>query len=115
MCNQLNSTINEIISFLLEEDLCVNTNLYVNDKCYYYDAELLEYTIIHEVDTPKRYKDISSKSIVIIELGELLYFAVNGYADYSNILDRFNNFLYNKGLTYSIYNIFCIELMPLNN
>ena len=108
MCNQINSTINEIISFLLEEDLCVN------DKCYYYDAELLEYTIIHEVDTPKRYKDISSKSIVIIELGELLYFAVNGYVDYSNVSDKFSNFLHSKGFTYSIYNIFCIELIPLD-
>lgn len=107
--------VDEILSFLIKEDLCVNTNLYItNNKCYYYDTELLEYILIHDVDISKRYKDISSKSIAIIELGELLYFAVNGYTDYSNILDKFNNFLHAKGLTYSIYNIFCIELIPLD-
>lgn len=106
--------VDEILSFLVKEDLCVNTNLYANNRCYYYDKELLEYTTIYDIDVSKKYKDTSSNAIAIIECGECLYFAINGYVDYSNVSDKFSNFLHSKGFTYSIYNIFCIELIPLD-
>ena len=48
MYNQIDFTTNEILSFLVKEDLCVITKLLItNNKCYCYDTELLEYILTH--------------------------------------------------------------------